>query len=205
MAIGRRSSSALGLLAGTLLLVCFLYLSVASFAFSPRNYPASAPYQEMAAQLIAYLRGETSGLGSLFSMRETLHMADVLYLFQMGRALALGCGLLCAALCVAAAWVGDFGRFLKGIRMGIGLFLGVVAAIGIWAALDFEGWFVWMHERVFSNDLWLLDPAESLLIQMLPQSFFEGAVLRIARSFGLSVVALFALTFPISRICIRKK
>jgi uncharacterized membrane protein len=31
-----------------------------------------------------------------------------------------------------------------------------------------------MHELTFSNDLWLLNPQEDLLIQLMPESFFSG-------------------------------
>ena len=56
---------------------------------------------------------------------------------------------------------------------GLGLILGVVIV------LNFQGFFVLFHEIFFRNDLWLLDPRESILINMVPEPFFMAVAWQI--------------------------
>ncbi|MDL2317640.1 DUF1461 domain-containing protein [Eubacteriales bacterium OttesenSCG-928-A19] len=180
-----------GSAAGLLLLVALLYLAVASFALRAESYPQTPPFDGMADALVRYLSGDASSLpDTLFTERERLHMVDVLGLFMGAKRLAIGCA--CAGLALAAlAW------FLGGLRrLGTGLLLGMAAfgvlalCVGLWAAIDFNGWFTAMHLIAFDNDLWLLDPAESMLIRMLPLSFFIDAVKTVALRFGLGALLL---------------
>jgi integral membrane protein (TIGR01906 family) len=48
----------------------------------------------------------------------------------------------------------------------------LLAAVGIWAAVDFNSLFVLLHRLVFSNNLWLMDPQTDLIILLMPESFF---------------------------------
>ena len=48
-------------------------------------------------------------------------------------------------------------------------------AVGILALVGFESAWERLHEIVFTNDLWLLDPRTDRLIQMFPESFWEEA------------------------------
>ncbi|MBE5807884.1 MAG: DUF1461 domain-containing protein [Clostridiales bacterium] len=50
----------------------------------------------------------------------------------------------------------------------------------VWACLDFDAAFTFFHRRLFSNDLWLLDPRTDLLIRICPESMFMSMGLRIA-------------------------
>lgn len=69
-----------------------------------------------------------------------------------------------------------------------GGFVLIVAALGIYAAVDFNGFWTSFHHVFFSNNLWLLDPAKSILIQMVPEQFFSDLVARIIVRF----VSIFA-------------
>ena len=53
------------------------------------------------------------------------------------------------------------------------------AVIGIWAAVDFNNFWVSFHHVFFTNDLWMLDPAESRMIRMFQEAFFADMVGRI--------------------------
>lgn len=163
--------------AGLCVLIALLYMAVISFAFSPTAYPQEMPYGEMADELTAYLSGHADALSdSLFTQRERLHMEDVLALFEGGARIARACLWAGAALALSALLLGGRRRLGRGLLYGCAAFALLVAALGLWALLDFEGWFTRMHEMVFTNDLWLLDPAESMLIRMLPLDFFIQAV-----------------------------
>ncbi len=56
----------------------------------------------------------------------------------------------------------------------------VVGAVAVWAAVDFNAFWINFHKLFFTNDLWLLDPAKSVLINMVPSQFFFDLVMRIA-------------------------
>ena len=55
-----------------------------------------------------------------------------------------------------------------------------LAIFGIWAAIDFNSAFNFFHRLLFTNDLWLLNPATDLLIRICPSSMFANMGLRIA-------------------------
>lgn len=172
--------------ASVLLLLAMLYTCIASFTFDKSEYPANPPYGEMADALIQYLRGGMPALGAPFTDQESQHMVDVLALFDMGRTIArvgfVG-ALFVFALCI---WQRDMRSLRRGMWMGLAAFFGGLLLLAIWAMIDFSGWFEAMHRVAFDNELWLLDPRESLLIQMLPLSFFIRAVMRIVLRFLLS-------------------
>ena len=54
--------------------------------------------------------------------------------------------------------------------------LGVLA---VWAGIDFNEAFNFFHEILFTNDLWLLNPATDLLIRICPISMFMAMGARI--------------------------
>ena len=119
------------------------------------------------------LRGEA--VSSPFNEREKSHMEDVRRLFQIGMDAR-------AALAVAAVVLLAAGFLLgkrRARRAGILLSLSLMTAVGILAAIllahaDFNALFIRFHELIFSNDLWLLDPATDAMIRMLPEPFFES-------------------------------
>ena len=52
----------------------------------------------------------------------------------------------------------------------------------------------------FDNDLWILDPATDLLINIVPEPFFADTAARIAFTFSFLVLALFFICLA----CIRR-
>ena len=46
------------------------------------------------------------------------------------------------------------------------------ACIGVLAAVDFNACFIVFHKLFFNNDLWILDPTEDLIINILVEPFF---------------------------------
>ncbi len=191
-------------LAGFMLLVALLYAAVTSVALRVDTYPQTPPFDAMARELVSYLSGDAPALSELFTEREALHMVDVLDLFQGARTIATVCFIVSLILLFIAGFAGDRVRLANGLFIGMALFAGVAAFIGVWAMIDFDGWFTAMHELVFTNDLWLLDPAESMLIQMLPLEFFMSAVRTVALRFAAGAACLLAAALGIKYIYIRK-
>lgn len=121
-----------------------------------------------------------------FNERELAHLYDCRRLLaplanvslQM-KLIAVGLGLL---LCgkrlremgepTRAAWLGS-------AWLASALLLAPIIALGAWAAVDFDAAFAFFHRLLFSNDLWLLDPATDLLIRICPASMFAGLGLRL--------------------------
>ena len=119
------------------------------------------------------------------------------------RALAAAAGLALIALGLL------FGR-RSARRAGVLLALAMITAVAVVAAVlllraDFNALFIRFHELVFTNDLWLLDPATDAMIRMLPEPFFEGMAAQGGRAAGIGALAAFVLGALILNIPGRKK
>ena len=115
---------------------------------------------------------------ALFSEDETLHMEDVKGLMRtIFRANEVSLGFVLAYVAGLVLWSGErSGRDLAKetlVAVGVGAAVGVL--VGILALVGFESAWERMHEIVFTNDLWLLDPRTDRLIQMFPETFWAEA------------------------------
>lgn len=126
----------------------------------------------------------------VFNEKEMTHMADVRDLYQRGSVLCrIFAGVLAGVVCFLIFYLWRRGRdggykrglrwVLRGFWIGSGLGLGVLGVLVCYAALDFSGFWTALHEMVFTNDLWLLDPREDILIQMMQGDLFFDMVVRI--------------------------
>lgn len=149
-----------------------------------------------------YLAGDSTGLSAqLFTQREIAHMQDVYNLFADMRliravVLPLGVILLFAAVFKSRNWT----RLMPlGGTIATVLFLVPFLVVGTWGAIDFHGAFRMMHEFLFDNRLWLLNPETDLLIQILPQEFFERiAVVLVSRCvLSALILPLLLITGPL--------
>ncbi len=131
----------------------------------------------------------------VFNERETLHMQDVRNLFLSAR---LAGYIALAAGAVVLALIFIFSRDRRGLfsgyLLGNWIFLGAVALIAVYAALDFYSFWTNFHHVFFTNDLWLLDPATDNLILMVPQQFFSDLVFKIVAIFAACAAALAVLS-----------
>ena len=156
-------------------------------------------------EMMDYLRGDREDLhvmtvvdGSpreFFNAREIAHMEDVRGLFLGAITLRRVC-LAAAAVCVLlmAALKADLKRTLpRMLCVGTGLFFLLAAGIGLLIASDFSRYFVVFHHIFFDNDLWILNPATDLLINIVPEPFFADTALRIGLTFGGAVLVFFAV------------
>lgn len=128
----------------------------------------------------------------VFNERELAHMVDVKNLFLGGRMLAMGSAVLLLILLLLLKFVlprGKAGvRYRWALRTWNFVWLGFML-LGTWVAIDFEGAFIAFHKVFFSNELWQMWPTD-VLIQMVPETFFFSAVLKI----GIIFVGLMLLT-----------
>lgn len=118
----------------------------------------------------------------VFDSRETAHMVDVKTLYQ-GALVVRNVLLASAALMLVTCVVLARGRIRKTLRrgflVGIVAMLVVIALILVYALLDFTGFWNHFHLLLFDNDLWLLDPRVSIMINMFPATFFSDLVMRV--------------------------
>ena len=123
----------------------------------------------------------------VFNERETLHMKDVKTLYQnavMTRNILLITGTVILIL-LCRRHQNQWHQILsKGYRYGMILILMIVILILIWAVADFYDFWMDFHYLFFDNDLFLLDPNTSVMINMFPETFFSDLVILIIIVFG---------------------
>lgn len=82
----------------------------------------------------------------------------------------------------------------RSVCWGTGLFFAIICVLGLVISTDFTKYFVIFHHIFFNNDLWLLDPATDLLINIVPEPFFVDTASYIALVFGISVAVIFGVS-----------
>ena len=156
-------------------------------------------------QMMAYLRGNREDLHvettmggvhrEFFNAREIAHMEDVRGLFLGALALRRGC-LAVMALCLVllALLKTDFKRtFPRALCAGTGIFFAASLAVAAIISTDFTRYFILFHHMFFKNDLWILNPATDMLINIVPEGFFRDTVFLIGSIYFLSVLIIFAV------------
>lgn len=144
-------------------------------------------------RLLVFTDGEET---ALFSAEETLHMEDVKGLMRaIFRANEVALGFVIAYVAGAVLWSGErSGRDLaKATLAAVGVGAAVGIAVGVLAIVGFESAWERLHEIIFTNDLWLLDPHTDRLIQMFPESFWQEATFIVVGLALAEAVALVAL------------
>ena len=114
-----------------------------------------------------------------FNARELVHMEDCYDLFALMRRMRAAAFILAGLMLALGLSRARSRGILAGGLVGLALLLVPVGLLGVWAAIDFEGAFVFFHKMLFTNDLWLLNPQTDLLIRICPESMFAGLGLRI--------------------------
>lgn len=165
---------------------------------------------EVTREMMSYLRGDREDLHVLtvvdgqtrefFNAREIAHMEDVRGLFVGALALRRICAVTAAAAVILMVLLkAQVRRVLpRAMCLGMGLFLLTAAVIAGIISTDFSKYFVVFHKIFFSNDLWLLDPATDLLINIVPEPFFMDTALYIGLIFAGSSLILFLLCLAFS-------
>lgn len=136
-------------------------------------------YPEVARDLSRYLSGKSDTLSSSnlkYSQRETLHLQDVKGLVKAGRALLCGGILLTLGLFVSLFRASDRQVIAKSLLIGAGTFMALLLLLGAVGLIGgFERLFTTFHQVFFTNDLWLLDPGQDIVIGLMPFAFFMWA------------------------------
>ncbi|MEX1307494.1 MAG: TIGR01906 family membrane protein [Eubacteriales bacterium] len=108
----------------------------------------------------------------MFNERETSHMVDVKNLFLAGVQIAFFLGGV-AIVAFTALFFTHQQKTIYRMHTRVSLaFLVVSAALAIYFAIDFNGFWTAVHHLLFTNDLWLLNPLTDRMILMFPLNFF---------------------------------
>ena len=122
-----------------------------------------------------------SQLRPAFNEREVAHLVDCHDLFALLRKVRARLVPWAVLLITLGAYLLRDRRRIRRIAWLSPLVVIVpLGAFAAWAALNFDAAFTFFHRILFTNDLWLLDPATDLLIRMCPQDMFAAMGLRIA-------------------------
>ncbi len=142
--------------------------------------------KEVSLRLIDYLKlkGGNELLEKDFNKREILHMEDVQVLFRYLKYLKYG-SLIVGLFLAVGLWKKYGIKFIKSFSNFISLNYIFPIILGLLIYFNFEKYFTYFHLILFDNDLWLLDPASDLLIQMLPERFFIRIAINIIGTYFL--------------------
>lgn len=130
----------------------------------------------------------------VFNERETLHMVDVKNLYQGVLSLR---NLMIVLATILAVFLflenrSEFWEVMSAayLRTAIGCAF-VLGLLLMYAIADFTTFWTNFHKVFFTNDLWLLNPNTSIMINMFPETFFHHLVLLI----GSSAMIVFVFCF----------
>ncbi len=201
------------------LLFIFIFLSIVQFygfnaSFYFHEYDKNNIYKNIAYKeqdiknitynIINYLQDKDKSLyyKQVFGNKEIKHMKDVKNLFQIGlkiKNLSLGC--IFIILMIYLKNYKDLLYFLnRSLRLINLIFLSICALV----ALNYDASFTLFHKIFFNNDLWLLEPKENIIINLLPLNFFMDITLYIfITNLILNILFIGVLTY-VNKILKRK-
>jgi len=110
----------------------------------------------------------------IFNARELSHMVDVKDVVT-GMRIAL-VGLMLALLCITFIAVRQgYQRWLiRALNFGGWATIGVIVAILLFVALNFNSLFTWFHKLFFESGTWQFHPSDTL-IRLFPMRFWQDA------------------------------
>ena len=160
-------------------------------------------------KMVGYLKGSEENLDvevvvdgqtrEFFNDREKAHMEDVKAIYNKLAKIRN----YCMVIAIGGGVYFTFAKRGSGVKyadyapkaFGITGLVFLVAMVIAFIALktNFGSLFTVFHEKLFTNDLWLLDPSTDLLINMLPEGFFMDTALRIGKYLLICYVVMTAM------------
>lgn len=134
--------------------------------------------------LLGYLKGGNELNSTFFNEKESLHMKDVKGLFSLSAVVLFISMAFCLAIIICIFIKKDIILLANCLLYGGAISLGFIIILAL-LATNFQWLFEKFHLLLFSNDLWLMDPAFDKIIVLLPESFFRLAARRIFLTTGM--------------------
>lgn len=126
----------------------------------------------------------------MFNEKEIEHMVDVKSLYNaMVVVQYVGYGMFLLSIIIGLAIYKKklFPILLEASKKALVFLLVIIVGIGLMAIIDFNSFWNAFHKVLFTNDLWLLNPATDRMIVMVPLHFFQQLVARIVLYWLISV------------------
>ena len=127
---------------------------------------------ELDANLINFYKGKELLNESYYSQKEIIHLND-LKRINANITIIIYVLLILSLVCIFLLKMNSFKPIIIGSAALILFFI-------IISLINFDSLFTSMHLALFSNDFWLLDPAESVLVNVYPFGFFQDAMKKVA-------------------------
>ena len=149
--------------------------------------------------LLDYLNHKTVLNLDWYSDKDILHMYDVRALYNVSFNIMLIFAIIFTASTLALVilckknTIYYISRIFNKVLLSFFIIIGTLSCI---IAYNFNAFWIKFHQILFSNDLWLLSPEESNLIQMVPEEFFISLITTII----LHIFILFASLFILNTI-----
>lgn len=138
----------------------------------------------------------------VFNDRETKHMVDVKALCDHAKYAGISLFVV-SILSMMYLYMKDkkhvFQTYAYGFKTSMILLAIFVSFLAMYAFVDFYNFWMNFHYLFFDNDLFILDPNTSIMINMFPESFFFDLVMLIIVSYIVVMTALYFMTSYLSR------
>ena len=148
------------------------------------------------ANLLDYLNHKTMLNLDWYSDKDILHMQDVRTLYSLSYKTMIFfivvftiSTILLIILCKKRTIFYITNTFNK-VLLAFIIVIGILSCI---ISYNFTSFWIKFHQLLFSNDLWLLSPDESNLIQMVPEEFFISLITTIILHIFILFISLFIL------------
>ncbi len=131
-----------------------------------------------------------------FSDRDKQHMIDVRNIFDTLRNAGM-LAVIILSICIVVMIRRHYLRLEMQKFLRLGAIIGILPfiIIGVAMMINFEWCFITFHKLLFTNDLWLLDPAVDNLVNIFPEQFFTDMAWRICTAYIVAQLALILLSF----------
>ncbi len=176
----------------------FIYYEYGKSDFPPSSRYDPAARSKFAVETVLYTRGELNDAAlknlGVYNERELAHMHDVQAIAVPAFGLNYGLGTL-ILLALLVLWrTGKLALARRSLFKGAGVTLAIFGALGLFALVAFNAFFVAFHRIFFTGDSWLFSYTDSL-IQFYPQPLWVDASLGIVLFTVLEAVVLAGITF----------
>ena len=148
------------------------------------------------ANLLDYLNHKTMLNLDWYTDKDILHMQDVKTLYSLSYKTMIFfivvftiSTILLIILCKKRTIFYITNTFNK-VLLAFIIVIGILSCI---ISYNFTSFWIKFHQLLFSNDLWLLSPDESNLIQMVPEEFFISLITTIISHIFILFISLFIL------------
>ena len=139
----------------------------------------------------------------VFDEREISHMVDVKNLYATA-AKVMYISIALALIILAYLFIKDgkarfFISAVKGYKTSLAAAVILCVIFGLAFTMGFNSFWTLFHETVFTNDLWLLDPRTSTMINMYPLPFWLAMCTDMLVRFAVIFIAIFPVLNTMKR------